>query len=120
MSKYLLIILVLLSTVALITNSVSHHTTQQDTYIIVGVVTLKCSVRNEDVVVVLENTHDKEFVILGVETVPSRAGEVILPHLLGPKNTTYILLEGVGELSKVLVFLVDPETNTSLVMACVP
>ncbi|MEO3993831.1 MAG: hypothetical protein QN229_05980 [Desulfurococcaceae archaeon TW002] len=119
MSKYLMITLILLSIVAFTVSFMNYSITQQDTYYQVGIVSLECLVRGEDVVVVLKNTHDKLFVVLGIETTPKKVVGIISPQLLRPKNTTYFLLEGVGELSKVLVFLLDPETNTSLVMACV-
>lgn len=118
MSKYLITALILLSIAALTASFTNYPTTQQGTYYQVGVVSLECLVSGEDVVVVLKNTHDKLFVVLGIETIPSKTVGIIPPQLLRPKNTTYFLLEGVGRLSKVSVFLVDPETNTSLVMAC--
>lgn len=120
MKKYLMTALILLSIVALASNTTSYFTPQQNAYLVVGVVTLECVVSSGDLTIVLKNTHDKEFMIRGVKTALNETLDVILPQPLRPKNTTRLTLRGVKGLGEVLVFLVDLETNASLVLACVP
>lgn len=120
MRKSLTVILVTLSVVALMSNSVSYFNVQQNTYLVVGFVLLECVVSGKDVVVFLKNTRDKEFIISSIEVAPNMTAGVALPQLLRPKSAAYLTLEDAGESNRIYVFLKDPETNTSLVMSCAP
>jgi len=118
--KYLIAVLTLLSIVALASNTASYFITQQNTYSIVGVVTLECVVSDGDLTIILENTHGREFMIWGVKTAHNETLDFVFPQSLMPESTARLTLSSVGGLGEVLVLLVDPETNASLVMACVP
>lgn len=118
MKKHLKTHLVFLFIIILALSSSSYFTTQQDTYLVAGIVTLECVARDKEVIVILKNTHSKEFVIYGVETKPNETLGITLPQTLRPESITYLTLRNAEVLSRVSVRVRDPETNVSIVMTC--
>ncbi len=121
MRKYLILSLLFLLVVATLAgNPLSNVITPQQTYLVVGVVTLECFLREKEVTLVLRNSHDREFLVWGVGVSPSQVLRTDSPQFLRPGNITYLTLKVFDGLSEVFVFLVDPETNASITLSCVP
>ncbi len=121
MRKYVILSLLFLLVLAtLASNPLSNFTTPQQTYLVVGVVTLECFLREGEVTLVLRNSHDRGFLVWGLGVLPSQVLRVDPPQFLRPGNTTYLTLGVFDGLSEVFVFLVDPETNASVILSCVP